>query len=105
MGAVLALITAALATIARSTAGGMIGLLLAIVLLDWFARALWPEVAAVGLIQNATVFVSEMPAFIYDNAGSQVAMVTAGGALVALTVWVVVVLGVGAVAFFRRDVT
>jgi ABC-type transport system involved in multi-copper enzyme maturation permease subunit len=105
MGAVLALITAGLATIARSTAGGMIGLLVAVVLVDWFARALWPEVAAVGLIQNATVFVSEMPAFIYDNAGSQVAMVTAGGALVALTVWVVVVLGVGAVAFFRRDVT
>jgi len=104
MGAVLALITAGLATIARSTAGGMIGLVLAIVLLDWFARGLRPEVATVGLIQNAIVFVSGVPAIIYDSAG-QVAMVTAGGAAATLGVWVGLVLAVGAVAFSRRDVT
>ena len=104
MGAVLALITAGLATIARSTAGGMIGLLVAIVLLDWFARGLRPEVATVGLIQNAIVFVSGVPAIIYDSAG-QVAMVTAGGAAATLGVWVGLVLAVGAVAFSRRDVT
>jgi len=105
MGAVLALITAGLATIARSTAGGMIGLLVAIVLIDWFARGLRPEVAAAGLIQNATVFVSEVPAFIYDNAGKQVAMVTAGGAATTLAIWVGLVLAVGAAVFGRRDVT
>jgi ABC-2 type transport system permease protein len=105
MGAVLALVTAALATIARSTAGGMIGLLLAIVLLDWFARGLRPEVAAVGLIQNLTVFVSGVPASIFDSAGNRVATVTSGGATVALAVWVGLLLAVGAVAFVRRDVT
>jgi ABC-type transport system involved in multi-copper enzyme maturation permease subunit len=105
MGAVLALITAGLATIARSTAGGMIGLLMAVVLVDWFARIFQPEWAAFGLIQNAIVLVSGVPAYIVDNAGNQVAMVTAGAAAAALVVWAGVLLAVGATTFVRRDVT
>lgn len=105
MGAVFALVAGGFAMIGRSTTSGTIGLLLAVVLIDWLARGFWPQAASVGLIQNAVVFVSGADSRIFDSAGNEVARVTSGSASVALTIWAAAILGAGAASFLRRDVT
>jgi ABC-2 type transport system permease protein len=104
---VASLIGMSLATVARSTAGGLGILLGYMVLVEGFLRGLIRGLGTYLFALNTFVFVSDQPQQIADGGGprAHLDLTTPNEALLVMAIWVVALVAIALAAFRSRDVS
>jgi hypothetical protein len=108
VGVLWALLGYAVASLTRSTAGGIGVLVAELVLVEGFLRGLVPSVARWTLIQNAVGWIGDRPYAVESSAGfdaGSLSVTTPNEALLTIVAIVGAVSGLALVAFARRDIT
>jgi len=96
----------AAASITRSTAGGVFVLLGELILVEAVLRGFRQSVERWVLVQNATVFVTDEAAALFDrNTGERVGTMTPTMGITTLVAYAAVALAIALIVSLRRDVT